>query len=182
MQQPKVIKSKILKSEKVNWKSLKQIQKDNFKDLTKEDFEKLKASIVNNNFIESFKIWQDKDTLWILDGTHRIKALHILESQGYMIPEKFNADFIECADKKEAAKLVTIYSSIYAKVTDEGFYEFLSEYNLNFEDLKLEIDIPNIDLEKFEIGYVEKFDPESIDLGMGGEAEKKCPHCGGILP
>ena len=171
-----IIKDKILKTEKVNWKNLKQLQKDNLKELTKDDFEKLKNSIVNNHYIDPLKVWDDGKTKWNIDGTHRVKAFHILESQGVQIPEKFTANFIDCKDKKEAAKFVTIFSSIYAKVQDEGLYEFLNDFNINFEDIKLEVDLPNIDLENFDKGFIEdEIKEKEFDENI--ETKNKCPSC-----
>jgi hypothetical protein len=172
----KIIKNRIIKTDKVKWRDFKFIQKDNFKELTNESFDKLKYSIMNNNFLESFKVWENEGNIYCLDGFHRVKILNILESEGFLIPDSFNADFIDCHDKKDAAKLVTIYSSIYASVTQEGFYEFLNDYNLNFEDLKLEIDIPKIDLEKFNDSFIEDIKEKEIDENL--ETGKECPKCG----
>jgi hypothetical protein len=59
------IKNRIVKSEDVEWKKLKYIQSDNFKELSKEAYQRLRASIVNNQFIESFKVWQKGKELYL---------------------------------------------------------------------------------------------------------------------
>lgn len=170
------IKDKILKSELVSWKELKFIQQDKFKELTKEASSKLRQSIIKNDFVESFKVWQSGNDLFCLDGFHRIKVFKELEKESYTIPEQFRADFIDCKDKKEASKLVLIYSSIYAKINQQSLEEFISLNELEIDELKLEIDLPEIDM-----GYFDEasFNPTSIDeQGKLDEKKKiKCPNC-----
>ena len=85
---------------------------------------------------------KDKLTLYdekqrdIIDGVHRYKVLELLENENYKIPAKLPCTFIKCKDKKEASKLVLIYSYIYAKIQDEGLYEFLNIENLDLNELK----------------------------------------------
>lgn len=157
------IKNRILKTELVKWRELVPLQPKNFKELSTDNYNKLKQSIINNNFVMSFTVWDSGKELFIIDGVHRYKVLDLLENEGFNIPDKLPCTFIDCKDKKEASKLVLIYSSIYAKTQDEGLYEFLNEQGLNFEDMKLEIDIPNIDLEKFELGYYKENDSEVLN-------------------
>src|SRR3990167_6169592 len=121
------VKSRILKTENVRWKDLKVIQPSGFKDLSKDAYAKLRQSIIANNFIDPFKVWQ------------------------------------KCEDRKEAAKLVLVYSSIYARTTEEGLYQFLNDEKLDFDGLKLEIDLPNIDLDDFEIGWMKDVDDDKLD-------------------
>lgn len=170
------IKNKILKSELVSWKDLKFIQQDKFKELTKESYSRLRQSIVNNDFVESFKVWQSGNDLFCLDGFHRIKVFKELIKEDYSIPDQFRADFIDCKDKKEASKLVLIYSSIYAKINEQSLNEYLDLNELDIEELKLEIDLPEIDMNYFEDA---NFNPSSIDeQGKLDEKKKiKCPSC-----
>jgi len=160
------IKDKIIKSELVDWKRFEFIQSENFKELKKPAYEKLKQSIIKNSFVESFKVWQNGKQLYCLDGYHRCLILKELEADGFDVPEKFRADFIDCKDKKEAAKLVAIYSSIYAKITKDGLYEFIHTTDVGIETLKLESDIPGIDMNAFELGYFGE-----IPLPEGEQAE-----------
>jgi DNA modification methylase len=145
------IKNRIIKSELVSWKKFEFIQSDSFKKLSQEAYSKLKESIIKNNFIESFKLWRSGKKLYCLDGYHRILVLKDLISEGYKVPDKFRADFINCKDRKEASRLVLIYSSIYAQVTEEGFLKYLEENKLTFEEVKSVIDIPDFNLEYFEL-------------------------------
>jgi len=140
------IQSQIIKQEPVQWKSLKWLQSSKLKDIGDRGIEKLKNSLKENNFVQPFNVWQDsKGTIWILDGHHREKALTQLEAEGYKIPETLPANFISCKDKKEAAKMVLLYSSIYAKITNEGLGEFLDDFDLDLSNLVNEIDLPGLD-------------------------------------
>jgi len=157
------IKSKILKTENVNWKKLKPIQPENFKELPAESYKKLKNSLIKNQFIAPFAVWQDKDgAIYTIDGIHRQRILNELEKDGFDVHEALPANFIECKNRKEAAKLLLVYSSAYAKTTQEGLTDFLDLEGLDFQELKAEIDIPTIDLDKFEIS-LKDVDEEKLD-------------------
>lgn len=148
------INDKVIKTAKVDWRSFEFLQKQNFKDINKEQMGKLKNSIKNNDFIETFKIWESGKTLYCLDGYHRCLALKELADEGYKVPKELTANFIRCKDKKDASKKVLIYSSIYASVSDEGLYEFTHDFGLDFETFKYEVDFPRLDLDRYEAGYV----------------------------
>ena len=142
------ITSKITKQELIAWRELKWLQSSKLKDLGARGIEKLKNSLKENNFVQPFNVWQDsKGVVWILDGHHREKALKQLEAEGYEIPELLPANFVDCADRKAAAKMVLVYSSIYAKITNDGLGEFLDDFELDLANILDEIDIPGLDLD-----------------------------------
>jgi len=142
------IVSQIIKQSLVNWKSLKWLQSSKLKDIGEHGITKLKNSLKENNFVQPFNVWEDsKGVIWVLDGHHREKALTQLEAEGYEIPEMLPANFIECSDKKAAAKMVLLYSSIYAKITNEGLGEFLDDFDLDIKNLMDEIDLPGLDFD-----------------------------------
>jgi len=47
-------------------------------------------------------------------------------------------------------KLILVYSSIYANVTSDGLYELINTESLDFGDIKLDVDLPQINFDKFE--------------------------------
>ena len=152
----KSIESKIIKLSKVDWRSLRWIQ-TKLKDLTKDSFDRLKTSLKNNNYIMPMHVWEDpKGIIWILDGHHRQKAMESLAAEGHSIPKKLDAVFIDCQDKKDAAKKVLIFSSLYAHITDEGLYEFLSLNDLDIKEIMPEIDMPDIDIVRFNENFYEE--------------------------
>lgn len=152
------IQSRVLKTELINWRELQFIQNDNFKELPPDARHKLKASIVANNFTQPFYIWEDPAGVkWCLDGKHRTLLLEELINESVNIPYELPATFIHCENKKEASKLVLIYSSIYAKITQEGLFDFVKLNELVFDELKMEMDLPEFKIETFE----EKFFTEN---------------------
>lgn len=158
------IKNRIIKQGLVDWKKLVVLQNNNLKDLTIDGMNKLKNSLYKNNFIQPFNVWEDKDgTIYTLDGVHRSKAMLELEKEGVNIAKELSANFIECENKQEAAKLVLVYSSIYAKVQYEGLEEFLFENNLDIEEVKLEIDIPYIMLDEPKVDEEENNNKQITD-------------------
>ncbi len=143
----KEIKSKVTKIESVKWQELKQLQTDNFKELTKENYEKLKASLINNNFVMAFTIWEDKaGAKYIIDGVHRFKTLQLLKKENYKVPDNLPAIFIDCKDKKEAVKILLLYSSQYAVATDTGMSDLINLYQLDINKLINEIQIPDLSI------------------------------------
>ncbi len=146
MQTPKTIGVRVLKSEQVRWRDLQFIQQDNFKGFSEEARQRLKTSLVDNKFVQPFYVWQDNQGAnFCLDGKHRTLILEELITDGYQIPKMLPAIFVECADKKEAAELVLVFSSMYAKVSETGLYDFLKLHDIHWPDLEAFVSIPGIE-------------------------------------
>ena len=90
----KQIKDRVIKSELVKWKTFEFIQSEKFKHLSREAHDKLKNSIIDNNFVQTFKVWEHKGKLFCLDGFHRCSMFNELIEEGYSVPERFRAEFI----------------------------------------------------------------------------------------
>lgn len=165
------LSSRVLKTENVNWRDFKFIQQDGFKDLESDAAHRLKASILANNFTQPFYVWEDPNdgTIFCLDGKHRTLMLEQLIKEGYNVPYLLPATFIHCENKKEAAKLVTIYSSIYARVSQQGLFDFMKEYELDFSELREQMDLPEFSIDRFE----QKFD--MFDLNEPDDEEEEIP-------
>ena len=160
-----------------------------FKELSKEGFQKLATSLIDNGFWFPFFFWhckKDKKNYY-LDGTQRDKVLLELQRNGYIdnkgkhwnvkLPDKFPATEIFADNKKEAHKAILTQSSNYGKISNESLYEFIETNELNFNDLKLELDLPEINLDDFQANFyddVEINESENNEL----EAKNKCPKCG----
>jgi hypothetical protein len=157
------LQSRVLKTDLAKWREFNFIQEDTFKELTPDGHQRLKASILANNFTQPFYVWQEPETgqIFCLDGKHRVIILSELAKEGYDIPQMLPATFMYCKDKEAAAKLVLIYSSMYAKVAQQGLFDFIQAYNLDYAELKEQIDIPEFSTDRFE----QKFDFFSISDG-----------------
>jgi hypothetical protein len=80
------LKSRVLKTDDINWRELKFIQQSNFKDISKEDMHSIKSSLLSNSFAQPFYVWEDNEgSLYCLDGKHRTLALEELISEGGFI-------------------------------------------------------------------------------------------------
>lgn len=141
------IKNRIIKVQEVYWKEFKFFQTEKFKTLNPLQKARLKESILRNQFVESFKVWESEEgEIFCLDGYHRCLILKELEKGGVVVPKTFMGEFLDCRNKTEAATLPLIYSSAYATVTEDGFKEYISENNIDINHLVEFVDIPSIDI------------------------------------
>lgn len=169
----KKIDIRILKTELINWRELQFIQQDDFKEIPEEAKHKLKASLVGNDFVQPFYVWESSDgILYCLDGKHRTIFLEELINEGYDVPYQLPATFVSCNGKKEAAKMVLVFSSAYAKITQDGLNNFITLNDLDWAAVKGEVDLPEFSIDRFE----QKFDhfgikdtdaDQDIDNGTG---------------
>lgn len=151
----------------------------NLKELSKEGYEKLKNSLLVNDNIGIFYIWKNN----ILDGHQRVYTLLELKKTGIKMPEKWPCIKVRADSLKQAKKFILQYTSQHGRIVEEGLYEFLhtSDLTAEFDALKFELDLPGIDLDRFEEGYFKDTTIEDINEGeVGGNIETKhsCPKCG----
>lgn len=161
----RTLKSRVIETRLVAWKEFKFIQQETFKELPPDAKEKLKASILLNNFSQPFYCWQDPKTkdIYCLDGKHRTGIMLELIQEGVTIPEVLPATFMQCENKKEAAALVLQYSSIYAHTTEQGMFDFIKMYDLEWQELNTTIDLPGLDTIELE----RMFQPPDTPGGNG---------------
>ena len=53
------LRSRIVETKLIPWREFHYIQQDNFKELSKDAKDRLKSSILLNNFAQPFYVWQD---------------------------------------------------------------------------------------------------------------------------
>lgn len=167
-------------SEMLPLKSMRPLQ-GNLKELTKDGFGRLKESLLENGFCFPFFAWRYNDMIYYLDGTQRDRVLNELsKDKTVQLPEEYPVVFIHAKNKQEAAKMILLQSSRYGRMTNESLYEFLHENTLKIEDLKIELDLPDIDVEVFMKGYNdETFVPAEDDqANLDTKKSVKCPECG----
>lgn len=144
MNQP-VINSRIIKLEPINWKELQFIQQEDFKEWLPNGDKKLIESLLKYQFADPFKVWHHNGINYCLDGRHRFLDLKSVAESGHEVPDMLPATFIDCKDMKEAAELVLVYSSAYAKITQQGLLDFVKNFDLDFPDMSSLINIPEFD-------------------------------------
>lgn len=123
----------------------------NLKDLRAEELEKLKRSILRYGFSFPVFVWGDK----ILDGHQRVFAVRELLKEKHTIG-KIPVVEIEAENETEAAEKLLILNSRYARITDEGLYEFLSNHSVDLTGIKDDLVLPEIDLDRFISGWSEE--------------------------
>lgn len=154
MSKEKIIKDKILKGELVKWKDFKFIQPESLKEMTTERYEEYRASLLNRNLIDVFRVWQKGKILYCIDGYHRTLVFKKLEEEGYKIPEKQFGIFVDLKNEQEAVDCILAYDSKYADTQEEGLYEMIKKYKFNFDIAIPSIRIPTINPIIFKAGYL----------------------------
>lgn len=98
------------------------------KTITRENFAKLKKSIIDNGFLAPIFYWKDKELNYIIDGHQRAKALIELQSEGYKIP-KIPVVQIKAKNRSEAKKALLYVVSQYGDISKKGATEFLIDFD-----------------------------------------------------
>lgn len=155
------INSRIIKTELIKWRDLEFIQDENFKEWFDGGDTKLIESILKYQFCDAFKVWEHDGKLYCLDGKHRSLDLTKVAEFGHDVPDLLHGTFIDCANMEEAAELVLVYSSAYAKITQQGLFDFVSKFNLDVPSLNTVINIPEFSMQRFE----QKFDLFDVETG-----------------
>lgn len=126
------------------------------KDLSTENYEKLKNEILIEGFDAPFFTWQEPSKIiWILDGTQRFRVLTKMKQEGYAIPFLPIVPII-AKDIAEAKRKLLGYASQYGAVTSQGLYEFLSQANIEFDEFDQRYRMPEIKNEDFKEEFYEE--------------------------
>jgi DNA modification methylase len=155
------INSRIIKTELIKWRDLEFIQQENFKEWIGNGDTKLIQSILKYQFVDAFKVWEHENKLYCLDGKHRFLDLIKVSELGHNVPEELPATFIDCENIESAAELVLVYSSAYAKITQQGMFDFVSKFNLDLPAMNETINIEGFSMTRFE----QKFDLFEVETG-----------------
>lgn len=170
------IKNRIIKQAMSSWKDFILLQAEEFKFISPEDEEKLTNSLIENNFIMTFHVCEIDGKIFCIDGHQRIqKIFPKLEKMGYKLPEKFPCCFIECKNESEAAELVYVFNSKYAKIQQSWSDKFIKKFNLDVE--KIERTTTLIDI-KVDLNYNDelvdpKFEEKNIIINYKIYIEQK---------
>lgn len=157
---------------KVKLSELQVIQGE-FKDLSEENYEKLRRSIINEGFIAPFFIWNNGGEKCLLDGTQRFRVLKTMEERGEKIPSEFPCVEVFAKNKKEALRKILAISSQYGEVTKQGLYQLVTESEIDLNIIG-GFRFPEIDLEDFKLEYF----ADPIPPKEKEKKKRKCPECG----
>lgn len=121
----------------------------NLKDLSKENYTKLKNEILTEGFDAPFFVWIDSnEDHWLLDGHQRLRTLSEMRTEGFEIPELPMVPVL-ATDEKEARRKLLGLASQYGEVTSQGLYEFLSASDIAFDEMESRYRFPEIENEDF---------------------------------
>lgn len=133
------------------------------KSLSNEDFEKLRASILEYGFNAPVFVWECEEdaNVYILDGHQRVRVLGKLQEEGYAIPQ-IPVVYVQADSLDHAKENLLTYVSQYGKVDKQGLYEFVSMAHIPFEKLVTHFDVPNLDTPKFIQEYYLEAPPKPV--------------------
>jgi len=150
------IQDLIVKTEKVKWQDLKDLQPENLK--TNFHSEKTKQSIIELGFAQAIYVWQNPETqeIRIIDGHLRSDLLRELVADGFDVPEKLNCTFLDntkITTEQEAIKyLLRVFNVKRNPIDSETLENWLEEVDLSVDDVAFD----DLDL-KFEVEEEGKF-------------------------
>lgn len=146
------------------------------KTIDKTEYDKLKKSLIQDGLPLCFHVWFDdkKQRYELIDGHHRWLVLCELEKEGWFIPP-IPCNKVIAKNKKEAAKIVLISNSRYAKINQESLAEFMIDFELEVPDLEL-LDFPDLNLDDFKLENNDdnNEDDKNIDLEFKYKIEVDC--------
>lgn len=135
------------------------------KELSVENYEKLKGLIVKHGFSFPLGIAVIKGKPYgVIDGHQRDRVVkQMVGKEGYALPGgKLPVYWIECKDRAEAGRKILAAVSQFGKVTDDGLYQFAHDFKIDADELKTDFDLPDFDMEEFVDGFL--VDKEAGDL------------------
>lgn len=129
------IKDLIIKTEKVNWMELKELQPENLKSPFYS--EHTKSSLIKNGFAFTFYVWQDTNgDIFIIDGHLRKDLLIELKNDGYNVPNELNCTFLDLADKKQAIKyLLEVFNTKKNPIGESEVIDWLETEEIDKEEV-----------------------------------------------
>jgi ParB-like chromosome segregation protein Spo0J len=151
------IKDLILKTEKIEWQKLHDLQPINLKN--NYHSEKLKTSLKENGFSFSIYVWESKKDgkIYIIDGHARKDTLIELKAEGCKIPDKLSCTFLDIKNKKMATKyLLQVFNQKTNPINQESLNIWLEESDFILPDLNIDIDDLNIELDSIDTSEEEK--------------------------
>lgn len=125
---------------------------DELKELSNDNYAKLKNEILAEGFSFPFFVWKHEGRNQILDGHHRRLVLLKMREEGYDIPD-LPCAIVKANNEREAARKLLAVTSQYAKITDQGLYEFMNKFDIDMEEMKGRFEFSDIDMELFEDNF-----------------------------
>jgi len=133
------------------------------KELSNINLEKLWKSMEDSGFSEPFVVWESKKKIYVLGGHQRLKALKAKKNLGENVPDEFPCNFVRCAGKREAKKLLLALASQFGKVTEDGLYSYAVDNDFDIDFLKENFEFPSLDINQFESDFFDNSSHEDTE-------------------
>lgn len=134
----------------------------NLKDLSTENFEKLRRQILDRGFSAPFFVWDDGESYKLMDGHQRLRALKQMRSEGYEIP-MLSAIEISAKNEDDARGKLFGLASQFGEVTSQGLYELMNEWQIDVDQIMSDYRMPEIDMSEFKSEFFEELDTSDTD-------------------
>lgn len=139
----------------------------NLKTLLKDRYEKLKKEIIETGFAFPVYVWRDANSqARIIGGHQRVRTLTRMKDEGWSIPD-VPVVFIKARSHKEAKRRVLQDVAQYGEVDKQGLYEFMTEAEIEMDDLEESFSIPQIELDMG--SFRDEYFGEPAESGSGDE-------------
>jgi hypothetical protein len=161
-----MIKDLIIKTEKVDWQELKDLQPTNLKNPYHSNA--TKESLIKNGFAFTFYVWENEGNKYLLDGHLRSDLLRELKSEGHTIPDQLNCTFLDLPDRKTAVRyLLEVFNTKKNPIDEATMIDWMSEEDMDIE----EVNVDWLDLQSTpeEIDYSEKNQEINLE-SLGNES------------
>lgn len=134
----------------------------NLKELSKENYERLRNSIINHKFAEPITVWNDNGVIKCGNGHQRLRAIkNMVEKEGYTCPP-IPVNWVYPKDENDFARIVLSLASQFGEVTNDGLYEYMNEHKIDMDYITENFRLPEIDLQKFIDSYINE-QPKDYD-------------------
>lgn len=177
--EPKTLRNDVVELKLLPHDVLKPIQ-GALKDLTKENFERMKGQMLDLGFSEPFTVWLRDGEYNIINGHQRALVIGELIKEGYDVP-LLPCVIIRAKDETEARKKVLALTSQYGQITDQGLYEFMSTSQIDFKYIENNFYFPEIKFRSFDETFFKELEPvsdESLEEKAKASKVFTCPDCG----
>lgn len=124
----------------------------NLKDLSKENYEKLKKEILELGFSEPISVWVNEGKKKILNGHQRIRTLNQMVADGFECPQ-IPVCYIEAESLREAKQKILALTSQYGEITKDGLYEFMHDAGFTMPEIEDSFRFPEIDFKSFKDNF-----------------------------
>ncbi len=146
---------------------------DDLKTLSKEQYEKLRKSIIDFGFSFPIFIWKNGKKNYILDGhQRRLVLLQMAKNEGYKVP-KLPVVVVAASSYSQAKKKLLAVASQYGIFSEEGFHSFLKTNKMQFDEIVAICNFPDFDFGDFSEKFLNLKVPDAISTPASEGPEMK---------